>query len=47
MNMEDKEKRLALARQRIAELCEMVNAIDKARGGNGRKVRTSDYQEGI
>lgn len=37
---------LTVARQRIAELAAMVNAIDKAHGGNGRKVRVEDYLEG-
>lgn len=46
-NGKENETRLERARQRIRELCEALNALDKARGGNGRKVRVSDYLEDI
>jgi hypothetical protein len=33
--------------QRIRQLCETVNTLDKLRGGNGRKCRVVDFLEGL
>lgn len=38
---------ITIARQRIAQLVDMVNELDRLRGGNGRKVRLEDFLENI
>lgn len=45
--VEQLQKRLARAEQHIRQLCDAVNTLDKAQGGNGRKVRVADFLEGV